>query len=110
MELHFHGSGLRVAQEKDHLHRTRIDRDRLRVRDFIVNNPLRLVGQIIHDKDVAASDVAVSDGAIYKRLVARECHGRPVSKKGLSHSPYIAHLWIYPGGQGRWRAGSAGRH
>jgi hypothetical protein len=43
LQLHFDGSGLRVAQEKDHLHRTRPDRNRSRVRDFIVNNPLRVV-------------------------------------------------------------------
>jgi hypothetical protein len=46
--------------------------------------------------------------AIYKRLVARECHERPVSKKGLLHSPYIARLCPYPAPMGRWRVGSAG--
>ena len=61
LQLHFHGSGLRVAQKEDHLHRTRVDRDWSRVRDFIINYPLRVVRQMIHDEDVAASDFAVSD-------------------------------------------------
>src|SRR5258708_26132084 len=40
-------------------------------------------------------------------IVHRECHERPVSKKGRLHSPYIALLSIYRAALGRWRVGSA---
>jgi hypothetical protein len=61
LELYFDWSGWRVAQQKDELHRTRLIRDNLWVRDFVIDDPFSPVSKVIHDKYMAAFQMGVPD-------------------------------------------------
>jgi hypothetical protein len=61
LELYFDWSGPRVAQQKDELHRTRLIRDNLWVRYFVIDDPFSPVRKVIHDKYMAAFQMRVPD-------------------------------------------------
>ena len=43
LEFYLYWSGRRVTQKKDHLHQTGVARDGSRMREFVIDDPLRVI-------------------------------------------------------------------